>query len=85
MFSSGSTKEVCMYYLIKARQRVERFTLCPSTFLLPVLSHEKVLTSSQSSLTLTLYCMIFYNAVIPNSSIYLVKLGNRVEVCLLKS
>lgn len=67
MFSTGSTKEVCMYYLIKARQRVERLTLSPSTFLLPVLSHEKVSTSSQSSLTLTLYCIVFINAVIPNS------------------
>lgn len=65
MFPAGSTKEVCMYYLIKARQRVERLTLCPSTFLLRVLSHEKVLTSSQSSLTLPLFCMIFIMQLFP--------------------
>lgn len=53
MFSTGSTK-VCMYYLIKARQRVERLTLCPSAFLLPVLSHEEVLSPSQSCLILAL-------------------------------
>lgn len=49
MFSIGSTKEVCIYYLIKARQRVERLTSFPSTFLL--VREQVVLSSSQNSLT----------------------------------
>lgn len=64
MFSTGSTK-VCMYYLIKARQRVERLTLCPSTFLLPVLSHGEVLPPSQSCLILALWSMVYIMQLFP--------------------
>lgn len=69
MFFTGSTKEVCMYYLIKARQRVERLTLCLSTFLLPILSLQEVLTvfiklPHFSSMP---YCMILRMQLFPKA------------------